>query len=170
MLHQSITEVGAWLSNPKPSAFQDWALIRHRTGLRCHSLTCNLPLEHDSHKQSKNTFNLPLSSLTEEAPIKYNLVDRLHNSSSSSCIAHTLCDRVAHRLPRRSRTHPHHPLPQSPVASSARAALVSDLSLQSQCKQQPFGFLLVYRNSVALRLILLRPYLSEALHSYEIRL
>ena len=80
-----------------------------------------------------------------------------------SCIAHTQCDRVAHPLLRKFRTHPHHLLPQSPVVSLARVALVSCFLLSSQHTQHSFILL-----TPVLSTALLRPNLGEGLHSHEI--
>ena len=116
-----------------------WAL----TILQWQFATLPSPRDHESNKQS-----FALQSLTHYLTFTYflhhrqrNLLSHKHSSinhqiTHPSCIARIPCDKVALRLPRKSRTHPHHHHPQSRVVSLARAALVSHLPLYYSYKQQ----------------------------------
>ena len=91
----------------------------------------NVMLANEMNTKTKHSFQhnnnfhlyLPSSPVTGELTIYQTLI---HQSQSlSSCIEPIPCDRVAHRPLRKSRTHPHHLPPPSPVVSLARAVSVS---------------------------------------------
>lgn len=104
------------------------------------SMGCNLKRTR-THKQSFSytisTFTYFFHSRQKGLAITQTLINQPYKHPS--CIVHTPCDRVAHRLPRKSRTHPHHPHPQSQVVSSERAALVS-LSIYAVMQRNSIAF------------------------------